>query len=762
MAPRRQNAGERNRKDNTAVAVKINRDICEAANTGGAEAVLALCSKLTNLTLVNLSTALHRVACSSAKLADDVGNGRDQVAHKGAFDKDARLYELQQRTKAALFKMHAHPGRDSHARCLSTISWACAKLQLVDPEMMQVLCELSLKCIEAFKPLELSNLLWSMAKQRYEHRQLFQCACDHLHHSIDEYSPRSISMLAWAFATARFLPSRETLGHIMTSFLQRISEDSSDPNPVVIVNMVWALATIGVRGKREAISAIAEKASTMLGNFKHYELSITLWAFAKLGVFHETLFNLAAQRFCQDSQLKRTMHTQGLANSLWAFARFAQATPAPDASAPTPYHVRVLAELMPAYKRLLPQLLPLELSSILWAASILAGSYKQNSAADFIMVTAAENQFGAGTREFAKPLSLPGEVSVLGAYVRFFRGWQNQVPDSCSALIRRLLSHCSASGLDLGNESEVLASLPDLGAFANGFQDEEGADLESLGLSRAALQRIFRQASDDVPLEPPPGLSDTVAEASRSPYLYGGDARAAAIAAASTAGLVDVDKASFPEPAFVDSNFHIAPETVEDMPVYITDSVCAIDAWTKAAPKMCASAPDGTYIIIDPERCRCGGRASEDADAESAEVSIAFEAALASGYHGLVEVSQLTGDAERMLLCMQPLAGGAPAMRSVSAKPADGDWELHFSIKVGERLLTFLKLAFVGRLPRVLPAVASATKDAISARSKNFSSVATVSTTADEDSGLLSPRSISFYDGIVSGLSDSSDGEGTK
>eukprot|EP00928_Gymnodinium_smaydae_P015570 TRINITY_DN15767_c0_g1_i1.p1 TRINITY_DN15767_c0_g1~~TRINITY_DN15767_c0_g1_i1.p1 ORF type:complete len:748 (-),score=144.98 TRINITY_DN15767_c0_g1_i1:496-2739(-) len=743
MPPHRAQHVERRWKDGTANAVKLNREICDAADRGGAEEVLALCSKISNLSLVNISTALHRVACASARLADDVGNLRDETASN---KHDVRVLALQQQAKAALLHLKKGPGCDPHARCLSTISWACAKLQIQDPELMKVVCELSMQCVPAFKPLELSNLLWSLAKQRFDHRPLFQLACDHVCSNIDAYSPRSISMLAWAFATARFMPSREALGSILPHFLQRVHEDRSDPNPVVLVNIVWALATIGVRNKREEIMAIGDRAAAMLDSFKHYELSITLWAFAKLGVFHGVLFAKAAKRFCVDASLKKKIHTQGFANSIWAFAKHFQT----EREQCHVSYIPVLVELLPTYKRLIADLLPMELSSILWAASFLVSSYRSNAAADYIMISAAEGP--CGDPKYISQLSLPGEVSLLGAYVRFFRGWQGQAPEACSNLIRRLLSHCRACGLELGDESDVLATLdhrPELADFTGELHDDESQDSEAT-YSRDVLQRLWREASSarntSVPTAP-----SAVEEAPEVSQVA--TKKAGASAAAHTAGLVELaEKVSLAEPKKIQADLGSRDTTSESRPVYITDSISAIDAW-KWTPSMASGSLEKpcAYISVIPERSclRCD-------EANGGFVNIAFEAAAARS-QAVIEVMFVAGRTSRRLLLTDIREQNLGAVRFLRVSPREGEWELQFTIKARDSVLAMLKVPFVGRIPRTLqaPGATCAVKDSnTSAHTKDLSRFSSVNARSTTAGSVRSLRSLSD-----SGRSDISDSE---
>jgi len=143
----------------------------------------------------------------------------------------------------------------------------------------------------------------------------------------------------------------------------------TEEKPVSLANLVWALATAGVHPKEEAVHVIGDVATATLGQFKANELSITMWAFARLGCFHERLFSAAMLRLSRDPAIQKDMHSQGITNILWALSRLAEhqlALPSfgsSPSSVLTALVVRGLGCLVPTCLRLVTHMSSMEFSS---------------------------------------------------------------------------------------------------------------------------------------------------------------------------------------------------------------------------------------------------------------------------------------------------------------------------------------------------------------------------------------------------------------
>jgi len=297
----------------TPSQIRLNRNICAAAERGDSAAILNLVqSHLADMSIVNLSTTWH---CLARVLAE----------HSGGYLGNVHLATLQEQTRLELLRQcTAYGTEEPHPRCVSTIAWSCAKLQLGDASLLSAVSAAAHRWLELFKPFELANVLWGFAKLQVEDAALFRTAHDHILENASQFSVRSLSMAAWAFATVRFKPCRGLMSTMADVFAAGLQEDGA-ANPVTVTNMSWALATARVQVKKEALLTIADAAVAALKNFKAHELSITLWAFARLNSGHDHFFSQAALLLCTSSHLREDIHSQGIANLLWAFARHMQA-----------------------------------------------------------------------------------------------------------------------------------------------------------------------------------------------------------------------------------------------------------------------------------------------------------------------------------------------------------------------------------------------------------------------------------------------------
>jgi len=371
------------------------------------------------MSLVNLSTTWH---CLARVLAE-----------QGAHMVETRLAMLQEQTCSELLRHCALKGTEEpHSRCVSTIAWSCAKLQLHDASLLSAVSAAAHRWLERFKPFELANVLWGFAKLQLEDDPLFRTAHDHILEHASQFSIRSLSMAAWAFATVRFRPCRSLMCKMADAFAAGLREDANT-NPVTLTNMSWALATARVHVKKEALLTLADAAISALNSFKAHELSITLWAFARLNSGHDGLFSRAALLLCTSTHLRVDIHSQGIANILWAFAHHVLAC-RPNCC----WHVssKLLTELMPACLRLLPELRPVEMASTVWAVTTLGISWGQNPAADQIVEAVAKKLFfQPGLVDRLSPHCLNG---VLAAYCGFFDNHKCAPPPVCTQLVARL------------------------------------------------------------------------------------------------------------------------------------------------------------------------------------------------------------------------------------------------------------------------------------------------------------------------------------
>eukprot|EP00405_Crypthecodinium_cohnii_P046159 CAMPEP_0206569296 /NCGR_PEP_ID=MMETSP0325_2-20121206/26354_1 /ASSEMBLY_ACC=CAM_ASM_000347 /TAXON_ID=2866 /ORGANISM="Crypthecodinium cohnii, Strain Seligo" /LENGTH=593 /DNA_ID=CAMNT_0054072859 /DNA_START=288 /DNA_END=2069 /DNA_ORIENTATION=- len=329
---------------------QLNRSICEVADRGDAEGLLVLVhAKQSRMSLVNLSTALHRLA----RMASEDGHS--------SWDKaDHRFKALNNRITTKMSEVTESTATEDYVRCLSTLSWAYGRLQHYDESLMEMISGLAIRNLSQFKSFELINLLWGFAKLQLNKPQLFQAAQEHILANVSNFSSRCLSMAAWSYATMR-------VQHGCVRLLKRVAEafvqnlDVLQEKPVSLANLSWALATSGVHPKQDIVRKLGDASVQMLADFKANELSITLWAFARMSCFHVPFFAAALDRLGAEPKLQADIHPQGITNILFAYARLAEANAVEDQSR----LALGFKGLIPTCASLFPLLSGTEISSIL-------------------------------------------------------------------------------------------------------------------------------------------------------------------------------------------------------------------------------------------------------------------------------------------------------------------------------------------------------------------------------------------------------------
>jgi len=386
------------RRGAKAEQLMLNREICSTADSGNFQGLLSIIqAKNGQMNLVNLSTALHRLTRLSTEEGFNFWDRHDR-----------RILALKDRIRQHLERLLQQKDAEPHARCLSTLAWAYGRLGECNPEVMKMVSELAERWLNFFKSFELSNLLWGFAKLQLGYLDLFRAAQGHVEARTHEFSTRSLSLVSWAFATATPNSCARCLRKCAEAFAA--TQSFTEEKPVSLANLVWALATSGTHPRQESLNTIGRACAALLRNFKANELSITLWAFTRLGCFHEELFAAAAQRLCEEEGLRREIHAQGIANTLWAMARLSEVCK--EETIPMLSHV--LACLLPTCRRLLRRLCPIEFSSTLCAVSKLATRTGMLASADTLLLAAAD--ISRRDPRYLRQLSPQSITGLLGTF----------------------------------------------------------------------------------------------------------------------------------------------------------------------------------------------------------------------------------------------------------------------------------------------------------------------------------------------------------
>mmetsp|Transcript_109755 Transcript_109755/g.321301 ORF Transcript_109755/g.321301 Transcript_109755/m.321301 type:complete len:958 (-) Transcript_109755:96-2969(-) len=282
----------------------INAQIIAASETGGLhQLVSTILLHLPQMNLVNLSTAIHRLAKLTA----------NDVSVQAELRQHPALEELLRATSAAFACLDSS---EAQPQSLSNVAWSLATMRLMNRQLIQVVAGLATSNISSFKPFELSTMLWAFAKlgtiepTTWCIKPVFQAAATHIMKQVQHFGFRCLATTAWAFATARQRHAR-----LFRSIAAQMVPMVHAANCQEMANTAWAFGTADFHDN-QLFTELAEKALARLDNFKPQELSNMLWGFATNGFFHEAFFassSLAAQRM--------DLQAQHLANILWAFAR---------------------------------------------------------------------------------------------------------------------------------------------------------------------------------------------------------------------------------------------------------------------------------------------------------------------------------------------------------------------------------------------------------------------------------------------------------
>jgi len=324
----------------------INRQIITAAETNNMECLLHVVGTLVNeMNLVNLSTALHRLAKMSAG---------DSDAH-AVLAGHPTLAALLPAMDAALIR--AEMG-SSEPRCQATSNsiWSLATMQVAYRPLLQTVATFSERHIRDFKPFELSTVLWAFAKLgAVDHdalavsARLFELSSAHIIENASQFSFRCLVMTAWAYANAR--QSDDVLFQCIAEHILPMVQMA---NCQELANAAWSFSTAGVYHE-ELFAEFAQRALLNISDFKPQELSNLLWSYAVVGNFHLALFECGAQ----EAQ-RLDLQPQHLSNLLWAYSRV------------QPHHRitrSALLALLPRCLQLMWAFKPQELASVLLAAA---------------------------------------------------------------------------------------------------------------------------------------------------------------------------------------------------------------------------------------------------------------------------------------------------------------------------------------------------------------------------------------------------------
>mmetsp|Transcript_57521 Transcript_57521/g.186869 ORF Transcript_57521/g.186869 Transcript_57521/m.186869 type:complete len:875 (+) Transcript_57521:92-2716(+) len=326
----------------------INRAITKAGNTGRVDAIVdVIRDSIDRMNLINISTALHRVA----KFTPELSNA------KVAWIKAQPCFaELQKRLWSHTSQIRENPRMreaSSDMRCLSIVCWSYATLGISDQPLFGVIADLTLSRWHELKPFEASNVLWAFSKLNMLDSHFLKGVVPLLTQmDLDDTSPQVISTICWAFGRASCHP--KDLFKKLTHLLYRSADKLA---PQGIANTLWAFAQIQ-RQDTALFKRLGEAAlRANVSNFKPQELSNIAWAFASMRQPFPVLFDCIARGVL--NQLSE-LQPQNISSIVWAFAKVQ-----PD----SPACARLFDPLLALAASKIKLHKPKEISTLLWGVS---------------------------------------------------------------------------------------------------------------------------------------------------------------------------------------------------------------------------------------------------------------------------------------------------------------------------------------------------------------------------------------------------------
>lgn len=326
----------------------INSQIIQASENKDVHHLMnVIIQHLPQMNLVNLSTAIHRVA----KI---VGTDPWQ---QGQLRQSSSLETLLNSVCTALNVVEA---TEVQPQSVSNVVWSLATLRIVHRPLLQVISLVCVSNMEQFKSFELSTTLWALAKlgsledAAPVDKAVFYAAATHIHNHVNDFGFRCLATTAWAFATAKQRHAR-----LFRSMAAAMLPAAAGANCQEMANTAWAFGTADFHDDA-LFHELAEQAIKRLEEFKPQELSNMLWGFATNSFFHEAFYARASA-----VAASMDLQSQHLANILWAFARVRPKHPLTQ---------QTVLTLLPVCTRQLSTFKPQEVSSTLLATAKAVGN----------------------------------------------------------------------------------------------------------------------------------------------------------------------------------------------------------------------------------------------------------------------------------------------------------------------------------------------------------------------------------------------------
>eukprot|EP00930_Biecheleria_cincta_P089109 TRINITY_DN78370_c0_g1_i1.p1 TRINITY_DN78370_c0_g1~~TRINITY_DN78370_c0_g1_i1.p1 ORF type:complete len:405 (-),score=48.37 TRINITY_DN78370_c0_g1_i1:44-1258(-) len=253
----------RNTFNAATTPARLNVEISRLRN---AVDVVQLCEEhMPRFDVVNVATALHRIAKLSARRSD-------------------RSALLQTDTARLLLERAAHAAKshEFNSQCLANTVWSLATLSWEDKPLLETLSATTQAKVSNFQAQELANTSWAFATLDYFDTTLLEALSNASSSKLSSFSTQQLSNTAWAFATSRWRPL-PLLSDIALLAMHEINEFQAQG----LANMAWAFVTLEVL-HQPLLATIAEVSIARQAEFQPQHLASTAWAFAEADLGHHS------------------------------------------------------------------------------------------------------------------------------------------------------------------------------------------------------------------------------------------------------------------------------------------------------------------------------------------------------------------------------------------------------------------------------------------------------------------------------------------
>eukprot|EP00928_Gymnodinium_smaydae_P084496 TRINITY_DN6776_c0_g1_i1.p1 TRINITY_DN6776_c0_g1~~TRINITY_DN6776_c0_g1_i1.p1 ORF type:complete len:742 (-),score=186.19 TRINITY_DN6776_c0_g1_i1:203-2428(-) len=362
------------------------------------------------------------------------------------------------------------------------IAWAMGKLSIWNAdaqEIVQRMCVAAPRHLKRFSSCELSNILWGLARiccssnggvgassgeERCGSsvRGLILAIVAQSRSCLEHFNAQSLANSLWAVAKL------DVRGHQVEAFgaecVDAIRADVLGLSPQGLANSVWAAARLRLPAKALvplclAVADVVCEEPDILSGFQAQELSMTLWAFAKIlgrsrgAALPGSVRHFAAVVARQASSRLGEFAPQGLSNSAWALATLDLA----GDEAPRAFIVDVLRLSAPQLSDFPPQ----AVANLCWAYAKLGDAARGRSFGIAAAADASQRSNVYGWQDISGVLSgvIQAGLSRAPEVRALAENSARWMLGNCSKIGMQALLNISLSAARIGIDAQVLDAL---------------------------------------------------------------------------------------------------------------------------------------------------------------------------------------------------------------------------------------------------------------------------------------------------------------